>query len=67
VPCFKNDVSDLSLTNCQGINALHACVATANQECFELLLPRASDVDARTVPRASARTSPEPTAAGRFP
>jgi len=44
------DVSDLSLTNRLGRNALHVCVTTASQECFELLLPRVVDVDERTVP-----------------
>ena len=41
--------SDLSLTNKRGTNAFHACVFTASEECFKLLLPRVADVDVRTV------------------
>jgi ankyrin repeat protein len=41
--------SDLSLTSKQGSNAFHACVYTASEECFKLLLPRVADVDVRTV------------------
>ena len=41
--------SDLSLTSKQGKNAFHACVSTASEECFKLLLPRVADVDVRTV------------------
>jgi len=41
--------SNLSVTNFQGFNALHACVLTASYDCFKLLLPRVDDVDARTV------------------
>ena len=51
VDCAKALVSasDLSITDRQGENAFHACVLTANEECFELLLPRMRDVDVRTV------------------
>ena len=42
--------SDLSLTNKLGKNAFHACVYTASEECFKLLLPHVADVDVRTVP-----------------
>ena len=43
-------VSDLlRTTSRQGTNALHACVLTANEECFEMLLPLISDVDVRTL------------------
>ena len=42
-------LSDLGHTNLRGKNALHACVLTANQECFDLVLPLVSDVDARSV------------------
>jgi ankyrin repeat protein len=52
------DVSDLGLTNRLGRNALHVCVSTANQECFELLLPRVGDVDARTVPGVDEHGTP---------
>jgi ankyrin repeat protein len=41
--------SDLSLTCKQGTNAFHACVSTASEECFKLLLPLVADVDVRTV------------------
>ena len=43
-------VSDLLRTSRQGVNAFHVCVATANEECFEMLLPLMSDVDVRTLP-----------------
>ena len=42
-------VSDLLCTNRQGMNAFHACVLTATEECFEMLLPLVSDVDVRTL------------------
>ena len=42
-------VSDLLRTNRQGFNASHFSVLTANEECFEMLLPLMSDVDVRTV------------------
>ena len=42
-------VSDLSITRANGYNAFHTCVSTANEECFQLLLPHVSDVDAPTV------------------
>ena len=42
-------VSDLSQLTKDGRNALHTCVQSANEECFELLLPLMEDVDARTV------------------
>lgn len=41
------DVSELSLVNGRGVNALHVCVLMASQECFELVLPRVYDVDCR--------------------
>ena len=41
--------SDLLRTNRQGMNALQFCVLSANEECFEMLLPLMSDVDVRTV------------------
>ena len=44
--------SDLRATNRVGRSAFHSCVTTANEECFELLLPLMSDADLeqRTVP-----------------
>ena len=42
--------SDLNIRNRRGHLAFHVCVSTANEECFELLLPLMSDVDARTFP-----------------
>ena len=41
--------TDLFLSNQQGLNALHFCVSVADDACLELLLPRVSDVDVRTV------------------
>jgi len=58
------DISDLSLTNRQGTNALHVSVNTGSQECFDLLLPRVSDVDARTVPGVGAHGAPLSSAPG---
>ena len=49
-------VSDLLRTDKGGANALHACVLTGNEECFEMLLPLMSDVDARTQPGFDAET-----------
>ena len=43
-------VSDLLSTNVEGKNAFHACVMTANEASFEMLLPLVSDVDVRTLP-----------------
>ena len=42
-------VSDLLQTNRAGRNAFHLSVRTANEDCFELLLPLMEDVDVRTV------------------
>ena len=42
-------VSELSRADGQGLAAFHVSVMTANQEGFEMLLPRVSDVDARSV------------------
>ena len=42
-------VSDLRLTTRQGLSAMHVAVNTANQPCFELLLPLVADLDARSV------------------
>ena len=42
-------VSDLLQTNRAGRNAFHLSVNTANEECFEMLLPLMEDVDVRTV------------------
>ena len=42
--------SDLSLNNHEGMTALHVCVASASEECFQLLLPHYGDVDVRTSP-----------------
>ena len=51
VVCKNVPVSDLRITSRQGRAALHSAVITASAECFELLLPFVSDVDAmRTVP-----------------
>ena len=58
------DVSDLSLTNRIGDNALHVCVNNASLECFELLLPRVGDVDARTVPGVDEHGTPLAQASG---
>ena len=51
-PCVQTflPVSDLSVTNRNGRNAFYTCIATGNEECFQLLLPRVNDVDVRTVP-----------------
>ena len=43
------EATDLSVMGDDGANAFHSCVTTANEECFQLLLPRVSDVDVRTV------------------
>ena len=43
------EVSDLGVSASDGKNAFHSCVATANEECFQMLLPRVSDIDVRTV------------------
>jgi ankyrin repeat protein len=40
--------SDLSITNHEGFNAFHSCILSANEECFELLLPHVTDPDQRT-------------------
>ena len=45
--------ADVFRFNGQGWNALHSSVATANEECFLLLLPHFPDVDVRTQPGAS--------------
>ena len=42
-------VSNLLATTSQGDSALHVCILTGNEECFELLLPLMSDVDVRTL------------------
>ena len=49
-PCAQAllPVSDLSFRGLMGQNAFHTCITTANQECFQLLLPLMSDVDVRT-------------------
>ena len=46
-PCVEAllPVSDLSMKNKLGRNALHASTSSGNNECFELLLPMVSDVD----------------------
>ena len=46
------EVTDLGITRNDGLNALRICVSSANDDCFQLLLPRVSDVDARTAHRA---------------
>ena len=45
-------LSDLRLFTHDGLCALHSCVLSASEECFELLLPRMSDldIDIRTLP-----------------
>jgi len=50
-PCAEAllPMSDLSITDRQGRNALHVNVITGNDDCFELLLPLMGDVDVRTV------------------
>ena len=48
--CALLPFSDLSHTSRQGVNAFHFCVNSANEDCFELLLPLVSNVDVRTVP-----------------
>jgi ankyrin repeat protein len=50
--------SDLSITNKQGKNALHASVMTASYDCFKLLLPRMAAMDVRTGPSMEAPTVP---------
>jgi ankyrin repeat protein len=53
-------VSDLSITNAQGLTAFHVCAATGDIECFELLLPLMSDADVRTVPGVKPNGEPAP-------
>ena len=43
-------ISDLSQMSNQGTCVFHCCVCTANEECFEMLLPLIGDVDVRTLP-----------------
>lgn len=54
------DVSDLAITSLDGQNALHVCINTGNEECFDLLLPRVSDVDVRLVQGVDEHGSPRP-------
>ena len=49
-------VSDLRAVDCDGRNALHMCVICSDEECFNLLLPHVTDLDARTV---ASRHSPD--------
>ena len=43
-------VSNLTVTNIQGWNALHFCAAFGTDEILKLLLPHVTDLDAATVP-----------------
>jgi ankyrin repeat protein len=53
-------VSDLSITNAQGLTAFHVCAGTGDIECFELLLPLMSDADVRSVPGIQPNGQPVP-------
>jgi len=60
-PCVEAllPVTDLSITQQRGLNALHLSITTGNDECFELLLPLSGDVDVRTVQGIRADGSPD--------
>ena len=51
-------VSNLLHRSNDGENALHVCVHTASEECFELLLPLMEDVDVRTAPGVDEHNRP---------
>jgi len=52
-------LTDLGITNKQGLNAFHESVGAASYDCFKLLLPRMADVDVRTVAGMNAAGEPQ--------